>query len=320
MSKFCTTCGAALDDNATFCTNCGTPQQAQQAAPSQGAAPAQANAAGGTPATAAASAVKDKLASVDMSGFKTALSKENIASLKTNPNKYTIITLCAIGVVCLALIIILLVVLLGGGYKKPVKNMIKALETGDGEYMVKVLAECEADAKEERYVDDGDYDSLEEYYEETLEKKLEKLEDEYGDDISISFSVYEKDELTEKQLKSYKSYYKSDFDKKVDVSAGYNLLLEMEWEGDDDEEAGLAAVTVLKVDGDWVIYSPSLNDIIPTTVGGSAFAGDEDEIDDMKDQYKKMKKAADKLKDLDDIDDLDDLGDVLGDLDLGDFM
>ena len=48
MSKFCTTCGAALDDNATFCTNCGTPQQAQQAAPAQGAAPAQANA-GGTP-------------------------------------------------------------------------------------------------------------------------------------------------------------------------------------------------------------------------------------------------------------------------------
>ena len=90
----------------------------------------------------------------------------------------------------------------------------------------------------------------------------------------------------------------------------------MEWEGDDDEEAGLASVTVLKVDGNWVIYSPSLNDILPSTVGGSAFAGDEDEIDDMKDQYKKMKKAADKLKDAD----LDDLDDIMGDLDLGDFM
>jgi len=46
MSKFCTTCGAQLDDNAAFCTTCGAAQAqdavpAQETAPVQEAAPAQ---------------------------------------------------------------------------------------------------------------------------------------------------------------------------------------------------------------------------------------------------------------------------------------
>ncbi|MBR6101304.1 MAG: zinc ribbon domain-containing protein [Ruminococcus sp.] len=303
MSKFCTTCGTPLDDNATFCTNCGTPQgsSAPNAAPQQGAmnmgAPA-----GGTPATQAAAAMKDKLANIDMSGFKTALSKENLK----NPlkNKYTIITLSVIGVLVITLIVILLVILLGGGYKKPVDKLCKALETGEGKYYVEAMTKAQAEYYEEAYdiEDSKKYDSLEEYYDEKISKKTEKLEDEYGDKISVSFSVEDKEELTESRLKSIKKTFKDTYDTKVDVTDGYSLLLSMTWKGSDDEEDGAAYVDVVKVDGDWVVYGCDYNDLVPSKLGGGADAGA-----DAAKIAEASRKAKDKLGDIDDLDDLDDL-------------
>lgn len=314
MSKFCTTCGTPLDDSATFCTNCGTPQgqspvNNNAAVPQPGTAPVNQAAAGGTPATQAAAAMKEKIANIDMSGFKTALSKENLK----NPlkNKYTIITLSVIGVLVIALIIILLVVLLGGGYKKPVEKLCTALEKGEGKYYIEAMTKAQQNYYEDYYdiEDSSKYDSLEEYYDEKIGKKTEKLEDEYGEDLSITFSVEDKKELTESRLKSIKKTFKNTYEKTVDVSEGYTLLLGVTWKGSDDEEEGAAYVTVVKVDGDWVVYGSDYNDLVPSSLGGSADAGaDASKI------AESAKKIKDKVSDLDDLDDLDedDIKDMLG--------
>ncbi|MBR6046044.1 MAG: zinc ribbon domain-containing protein [Ruminococcus sp.] len=303
MSKFCTTCGTPLDDNATFCTNCGTPQGQRAAAvptpgapaPTAGAAPAQ----GGTPATAAASAMKDKLANVDFSGFKGALSKDRIKK----GDKYSIILLSCIGVVAIALIIILLVILLGGGYKKPVSKLASAIESGKGSEVVDLLTKGEQEYYEDQYVKDSSkYDSLDEYFDAKIEKYIEKLEEEYGDDVSISVRIADEAEVSESALKTYKKRYKERYDEKVDVTAGYDLLVGIDWKGKDDKDEGMTTVTVLKVDGDWRLYNLEIGCLIPSKLGGSATAGvDADEVADA------SKKAKDKLSDIDDIDDLDDI-------------
>ena len=108
MSKFCTTCGASLEDNATFCTNCGTPQDANNQ--QNNAAPN-----GQTPAASAADAVKNTFSGVSFSSVKDSLTMDNIKNITKKPNKNTIIGLCVIAVVVIAVIVLLCVLLLGGG-------------------------------------------------------------------------------------------------------------------------------------------------------------------------------------------------------------
>ncbi|MBR4555110.1 MAG: zinc ribbon domain-containing protein [Ruminococcus sp.] len=302
MSKFCTACGAALPDDATFCTSCGTPQQIT-AAGTPAPAPAQTYAPGpqgATPAEAAAGAVKEKLSNFSFSGFKGALSGENIKNLKSRPNKYTIICLAGIAVVVIAVIIILLTILLGGGYKKPVDNLVSALETGKGEYYIALLTEPAKKDMEKEIGESKKYDNIEEYYDDYLSSKQEKLEDKFGKGFSISYSIDEKKELSEIMLKSYASAIKSTYGKKADVTDGYILDLDVSWSGKDDNDKGEKSLTVLKVDGDWILADPSPNQMMPRDLGGS-------------NNGKAISSAYDALDGLDDLDlgDLDDVGDLV---------
>ncbi len=308
MSKYCTVCGSQLPDDATFCTNCGAPQEApeQPANDAQSySAPQQPAGNDSTPAVAAAETMKNTLnnlrENVDLGAIKNSLTMENIKNLKTAPNKNTIIALCCVGVVVIAAIVILMVILFSGGYKKPVDKLIKSLETGEGKYLVEVLNEGEKQYLEENYVDNSKkYDSLEEYFDVVLESMQKSLEDRYGDDFSISYSISKKKEISDNMLKGYASAIKSEYGKKVDVSAGYNLSLEVNWKGDDKDEDGDKSITVIKADGDWVLYGVTPKSMMPSKLGGTN-NGSGFSMDDM---------------DLDDID----LGDIdLGDLDLGDF-
>lgn len=275
MSKFCTTCGASLDDNATFCTNCGTPQEGG----------VQQNAAGGqaqTPAASAADAVKNTFADVSFKSVKDSLTMDNIKNITKNPNKNTIIGLSVIGVVAIAVIIILCTLLLGGGYKKPIDNLIKAYTTGEGKYYVANMYDLQKEAEEERYVDKSKkYDTLEEYYDEKMENMQEKFEDRYGEGFKIKYKVTKKKEASDKTLKALKTTLKEIYDEKVDISAMYTLTLEMTWKGPDDEDEDDRTVIVAKVNGTWTLYS---GNILPKKLGGSSGSGSAlDYLDDLGD-------------------------------------
>ena len=244
MSKFCTTCGAQLDDNATFCTSCGA---------TQGEQPKQESAAASAADTVknTFSDIKDK---VDVGAIKDSLTIDNIKSLKSNPNKNTIIALSCIGVVALIVIIIILCAIFSGGYKKPIDNLFNAMEDGDGKSLMKiypdVLLEC--DDFEDK-IKDMDYDDAEEYFDEIADQLNDVAEEDYGKDIKISYKVTDKDELSSKKLKDIKDSLKEQGAKNVKVTAGYEVDMEVKIKGDDDEDEDDMTIVVAKVNGQWCI-------------------------------------------------------------------
>lgn len=258
MSKFCTACGASIADEATFCTNCGAPQ-APNAAPQQ-------------PAGTDSAAFSMLNAVNNNQGMNPPPYQPGPLAAKPglSDKAKKILILCIAGAAALTVIIILLIILLGGGYKKPIDNLIKSLESGTGEAYLKVLPDSVANSIEEDHVErSSKYDTLEEYFDDVFESYNSSLADRYGDDFSITYSVADKKEITESRLKSYASNYKSYYGKKVDVSAGYTLSLEVTWKGSEKDEDGDKSIIVLKVDGDWVLWDAEPSIMMPRKLGGT---------------------------------------------------
>lgn len=282
MSKFCTACGSQMADNATFCTNCGTPLAN---APGQGPMFTPPPAPVPPPAQAP---VNNGFPGYDQNTFPPEPNPaflEDVGRAKAATNKNTIIAACIIGAAVIAIVVVLLLIFTGGGYKKPLDNLVKSYETGKGSYYAETLTPAQKSSLEEDYINKSNkYDSIEEYYDDVFGSKQESLKDRYGDDFSISYNITKKTELKDSMLKSYASGYKSTFGKKVDISAGYDLDLEVTWKGADKDEDGDKNITVLKVDGDWVLYNGSADMLMPKKLGGtnngSGYSYDYDDDDD----------------------------------------
>lgn len=280
MSKFCTTCGATLEDNATFCTNCGTPQDA---APQQNSAPSS----NATPASNAAEAVKNTFSGVSFSSVKDSLTMDNIKNITKKPNKNTIIGLCVIAVVVIAVIVLLCVLLLGGGYKKPIDNMIKAYETGEGKYIKATYTEEMLEDVEDTVDKSKKYDDVDDYFDAKAEALKESMEKRFGEDFKIKYSVKKKKALTNKQLKSLKEDYEEDYElDKATVSDGYKLTLSVTWKGEDDEaEDDSRDITVAKVNGTWTVVSGNLNPPAKKSSKKGSTDLDLDDLQDLIDDY-----------------------------------
>ena len=304
MPKFCTVCGASIPDDATFCTNCGSPQGQPAPAPAFQQTPSPQQPAGPSGQNSAAYSMLNAInQGQPQQAYQQPAAAAPRPGLSDKAKKGIILGIA--GIAAVAVIVILLIVLLSGGYKKPVDDLVKALETGKGEYYIKTLAESERKSREEDFAaNSSKFDSLEEFYDDRLSSSRKSLADRYGDDFSISYSITDKKEVSDSRLKSYASEYLSDFGKKVDVTAGYTLRIEVNWKGSKKDEDGDKSITVLKVDGDWVLYDADYDTMLPRKLGG-----DHNSSSSVFDDY-----------DLDDLDDLDDLGD-LGDMgDLGDVL
>jgi len=278
MSKFCTTCGASLEDNATFCTNCGTPQEA---APQQNGVDPNAQ----TPAASAADAVKNTFSGVSFTSVKESLTMDNIKNITKKPNKNTIIGLCVIGVVVIAVIVILCLLLFGGGYKKPIDNMVAAMTKGEGKYIKATYPDFMIEEVEDSIDKSNKYDDVDDYFDERAEKLKESLEKRLGDDPSIKYSVKKKKELTNKQLKSLKEEFEDEYElDKVSVSDGYKLTLSVTWKGDDDDATDESReITVAKVNGTWTVISGNLTP--PSKKSSKKSSVDLDDIQDLIDDY-----------------------------------
>ena len=255
MSKFCTTCGATLDDSATFCTNCGTPQQ-PSAAPAGGAV-----AGGSTPAANAAAGVKNAFANVKENikpkEIIDSMTLDNIKNITKNPNKNTIIGLSVCGGVFIILLVIILVLIFGSPYKKALNKYFDAMEDCNGKkYISATMCDFMKDAAED---DLDDYDSLEESYDDYLEEIRDANEEEYGENIKISYKVNEKEELDEDDIESYTSKlenYTDDKETEIKLTEGYKIKTTFKVKGSEvdsgnDEEK--ATYIVGKVNGKWVI-------------------------------------------------------------------
>lgn len=229
MSKFCTKCGATLEDNAAFCTACGTKFDV-------------------APATAEKA---DDNASI-LDKFKANANAEGIKKLQANPNftKYV-----GIGVVAIAAIIIICILcsILGSGWKKPIKNYFKGIEEKDGETYMSAYHEIEL--KQERKANDWSTKEQEKSYKNSAKFQYNALKKEYGSDLKISVKFDDKEKIDKDDLKDYEEALEHNWDKKLKIAKGYIVEGEVKIKGDDDKDTEDFEFYVLKIDGDWAIVS-----------------------------------------------------------------
>ena len=300
MARFCTSCGAPLNENAEFCTACGA-AQAPASKPQDGAqAPAEQGGmnmnnfteAAGAAAQNAAEKVKNTFGDVSVDSLKGAMNVDSIKNVGKTKDKNVIIVLCA-AVVLLILIIIIAVSALGGGYKKPVDNLLKGISNADGKTVLKAFPEFYVDSIEDQMDDaakdkkkykerlaeleeDKDYYDADEYAEmyksyqdriaiadcetpaeyfekSVLEDLRDELEDEYGENIKISYKIRSKKELKKSDLNDMEDYVEAVFDEEVKIKKGYELKLKMKIKGKDDKDEEKGEISVYKIDGKWYI-------------------------------------------------------------------
>ncbi|PWM23171.1 MAG: hypothetical protein DBX53_02435 [Clostridiales bacterium] len=96
----------------------------------------------------------------------------------------------------------------------------------------------------------------EEQMEELNKTLIRGLEDEYGDNIKVSYKILEKDDASSSDLDEMKDYIKSNYDiPKKSVTDAVELEVELTVRGDDDEETTESTFYAVKVGGDWYICS-----------------------------------------------------------------
>ncbi|MBE6837749.1 MAG: zinc ribbon domain-containing protein [Ruminococcus sp.] len=230
MSKFCTKCGATLEDNAAFCTTCGAKFETAPAA--------EANA--------------DNTTLLEK--FKANANAEGIKKLQANPNftKYV-----GIGVVVIAAIIIICIIasVLGNGWKKPLNNYFKAIEEKDGEILMSVYHEYDLKYEKKEVYDKSEKD-MKKAYKERVKNYYDFLDEglEYGGDLKLSVKIDDADELDEDDLKDWEKELEKSWDKKrLEVTKGYEVDGVIKVKGDDDKGEEEFEAYVVKVDGDWCL-------------------------------------------------------------------
>ncbi len=244
-----------MDDNAVFCTSCGAKNDVPAASATTNAYQSNSGSSGETP--------------LDQLKGKTS---EAISNFKNSPQKNTYIGIAVVAV-AIVILIILLVKILGGSYKGALGDYFEAICEKDGEAYLEITTPD----KMIDYVEDEtnqDLDDLEDAAKDTVKKKYDKLKDEFGKDLKISFKVTDKDKADKDDLDDLNDMIDElyDGDLKLKFKQAYELELELKIKGDDDKEDEIEATAyVCKINGDWIVLSFTCDDYSALNTYGSIF-------------------------------------------------
>lgn len=225
MSKICKNCGEEMDDSAVFCVKCGTKTE------DTACEVCSIKAADG----AAKTGVVGKI-----NGF--------INQIKSKDKKA--IGVAAGAVAVLILILVLVFALGSSGPEKAVDNYFDVMFNGKAskieDLAPKAYWDYAADDKDVKVRD------VKKIYEDYIDKIIDELEDEYGDDIKIRVKVVETDEVSKKTLDTMKDNLKKRYNiPKKDVSKALELECEVTIKGDDDKDTDEIKLYAVKIKGDW---------------------------------------------------------------------
>ncbi len=151
---------------------------------------------------------------------------------------------------CVALILSLVVCLAacgGSGYKSLVGDYVEAMNDCDAEKMLDALPKEYIDYMEDQGIDEDDLIDELEYY---LELMFEELEDEYGDDIKITYKITENKKMDKDDLEDLQDEY-DEMDYDIDIEEARELEVELTIKGDDDKDTDDLDLIIIKVDGEW---------------------------------------------------------------------
>lgn len=160
-----------------------------------------------------------------------------------------------------AVIVLVFSSLFGGGYKKPVKDYVKALNHCDTKKLLSVMLPDDKIKELKKEMKDSiiDWDALLDKIDESLEDNMEELEDDYGKNVKISAEILDKKKIKGDELEEIQEEYEDLYD--AEVKKAYKLNVEMTIKGKKDKETNKSSLYVVKVKGDdWKIYDYNLSD------------------------------------------------------------
>ena len=260
MGKFCGKCGAKLEGNATVCPMCNAvveeapASEVKEEIKEETKEEVKEEAVEVKPETVKSTTTGSSIGTEIDKAIGSAKEKggEFIKKMKTDKKFSQLVIAIAAGVVAaVAVVVVLACLIFGGGYTEAIDNYIDLI-SGDADAIEKMIPP----AALEYMVDEEDFDldEFKEEYEDTSDERMEYLEEEYGEDIKISYEITKEKELSEKKLNAIRDGLKENYDiQKKSVTKGYELDVEMTIEGDDDEDTDEDEIIVVKIDGDWYI-------------------------------------------------------------------
>lgn len=164
--------------------------------------------------------------------------------------------LLVVGISAVAVIAVLCLIVssLGGGYKEPIKDLVKGFNKCNCEKIIdatmpkEYLKELKKDLKD----DDEDWDDYIDDANDYLEDAKDDIEDIYGKNTKISVKFLDKKDVKKSDMKKIEEMYDDFYD--VEVKKAYKVKIEMEIKGKDDEDSEKNWLYVVKIKGDgWKI-------------------------------------------------------------------
>ncbi len=170
-----------------------------------------------------------------------------------------------LGAIALAAVVVLVVIILlasGGGYKSVVDDYFDAVIEEDAQVRLELTPDWKLEQSKES--------TLKKAYAAEFEAVMENYEDEYGSDISISYTITDTDEYDEEDFEEFVDGIKesienwedyNDEDSEFDVETIDEVLeveLDVTIEGKKKEKSEIdMRFTLVKIDGDWkILYAP----------------------------------------------------------------
>lgn len=153
---------------------------------------------------------------------------------------------------------------LGDSYKDPVKNYFTAMEKGSGKKLQKAYGDKIVDGldnlleEEDVYEDEEDIDDIDDVFDYMAEEYHDTLVDAYGKNIKVKYKITDKEKLDKDELKDIEKSLKEMLDEKCKVKKGYEIEVEATVKGKDGKDTDDQDITVIKLDGDWVMYDETL--------------------------------------------------------------
>lgn len=193
-------------------------------------------------------------------------------SIPAKPNNKNQLLTIGIAAIAVIVVVVLLVSSLGGGYKKPVKDLVDSLNKGDSAKMFsamipkKKLKEFKKEMKDSKY----DWNDLIDKMDDALESANDLLEDEYGKNVKYSVKFIDKKKVKGDDLDDIEEDYEDNFD--AEISKAYRVKVEMKVKGKKDEDSNTAWLYIVKVKGDdWKISTYDDETGITNMFGSSLF-------------------------------------------------
>lgn len=152
------------------------------------------------------------------------------------------------------IVILIFSSIFGGGYESVPDDLFEGIEDAEPHKIIRVMPDCEIEKLEKSLREYDIYTSAEDYIAITLKTMLKTMTSEYGDDISISYDIIDRKELSESKLKDIENQLKIMYNAKdTEASKGYSLKLDVEIEGDNKTNNKNITIDVAKVDGKWCL-------------------------------------------------------------------